>query len=64
MNTPCFNCTKRKVGCHAACEEYMTFKKNLEEHNSIMRKGKEVYNESVIYERNRKRRLSQAHGKK
>ena len=27
-NVPCYGCTKRKVGCHASCENYLSFRAN------------------------------------
>lgn len=64
MKNPCYKCRKRKIGCHATCEEYIKFKELLDEHNTIMRKEKNAHNDSVGYDKSRKRRLSQAHGKK
>ena len=29
--SPCKNCDKRQVGCHSSCEEYIAFKKYLDE---------------------------------
>lgn len=31
MKVPCQNCKSREVGCHAACEKYMTFKEERAE---------------------------------
>lgn len=31
MNNPCYQCEKRRVGCHTDCEEYGAFKAQREE---------------------------------
>ena len=64
MRNPCYKCQKRKIGCHAIYEEYAKFKELLDEHNSIMRREKEIHNDSVGYDTCRKRRLSKSHGKR
>ena len=28
--SPCKNCTKRTLGCHESCQDYNTYKKNME----------------------------------
>lgn len=30
MKTPCKDCTKRTIGCHAECKEYLEFQKENE----------------------------------
>jgi hypothetical protein len=39
---PCHNCTERKVGCHADCEDYLDWKYNLNEKNDNARKKKKA----------------------
>ena len=29
--SPCKDCTRRSIKCHATCEEYIEFKKNLDQ---------------------------------
>ena len=29
MDTCCFGCTERKLGCHSTCEKYKIFKEKL-----------------------------------
>jgi len=31
VQSPCMGCAGRKIGCHAACEKYATYKIRLEE---------------------------------
>lgn len=38
----CFGCTKRRVGCHSECEDYILFKKQLDEQNAIIREKKKA----------------------
>lgn len=28
MKTPCYQCTRRKVGCHEQCEDYTAWQRN------------------------------------
>lgn len=54
MNKPsscCYNCEKRKVGCHSSCEDYKQFKINLEANNSARKKAKdaELFYDQVRY---------------
>lgn len=28
MKTPCYQCTRRKVGCHEHCDDYGTWQRN------------------------------------
>lgn len=40
LNGPCFKCTKRRMNCHSECEDYISFKKELDAHNEMIRKKK------------------------
>lgn len=33
IKPPCKNCQDRTIGCHATCENYISYKKKLEERN-------------------------------
>ena len=33
INSPCYNCPDRYVGCHGKCDKYKQFKIKLEEFN-------------------------------
>lgn len=33
LNATCKDCTKRHIGCHAHCEDYKAFRKQLDEEN-------------------------------
>jgi len=51
---PCRNCSKRVLGCHSNCKDYIDWKKNIdavnEKRRSIERSkyyGKKYYKESV-----------------
>ena len=44
MKTPricCKGCENRTPSCHCTCEEYKTYKKELDEYNAAVRKAKE-----------------------
>lgn len=30
METPCHRCTKRKINCHANCQEYLDYRKKAD----------------------------------
>ena len=40
MKCKCKGCEKRVVGCHAQCEDYKEFQKDLEERKQKIRNGK------------------------
>ena len=40
---PCKGCSKRHLGCHANCEEYLDFRKWKTELNEKIRKEKEAF---------------------
>lgn len=39
----CLGCAKRQVGCHAVCEEYLTYKTENEQRNKAIREYKNNY---------------------
>lgn len=43
----CKNCENRNPTCHCTCEEYKTYKKELEEYNAAVKKEKEKYRERM-----------------
>ena len=47
--SPCKNCTKRNLGCHESCQDYNTYKKDME---TINRKRRtELYYRDYILDR-------------
>ena len=47
-SVPCYNCTKRSVGCHSTCEEYIAFDQaNRARTEQIRRKR---YEDNMMYE--------------
>ena len=50
----CKNCEKRNPGCHADCQDYISFKKELDEYNN---KRKEEADLASVYWSYRKTRL-------
>lgn len=38
-NGPCKDCTMRRVGCHATCEQYLKYKEEWLNFKSIVRKA-------------------------
>ena len=47
MEPPCKDCQKRKIGCHAKCEEYLAYTKWYREQNERVSKVKNI--ESDFY---------------
>ena len=46
--SPCKSCTdKRELGCHATCEDYLVWKKEMDDYNDKVRKRKEL--DSLYY---------------
>ena len=41
-NNKCLDCTKRHVGCHSTCEDYLKFRKELDELNKQKRKERDM----------------------
>lgn len=53
IQSPCLNCSKRKVGCHSKCQEYKDFRSELDEYNAYRHRQQEL--DSEYYEvKNRK----------
>lgn len=40
----CFGCTKRRVGCHSECPDYISFREKLDEKNEEILKNKKEEN--------------------
>lgn len=34
---PCKNCSERAAGCHAECDLYLTFRRNLDRYNQLIK---------------------------
>lgn len=41
IQSPCFNCTKRSIGCHGKCNAYDDYKEKLNDYNTAYRKEAE-----------------------
>lgn len=54
----CYKCTKRHVGCHSDCEEYLATKKAYDEKKAILDKEKANHNSVVAYEISRASRIN------
>ena len=39
-NTSCKNCTKRTIGCHSTCQEYLAYKQELNKQREEEKKSK------------------------
>ena len=50
---PCYNCDKRHSLCHSSCEDYLRFRKWLDERNEQRRRNKEK--EQCYYSRRKYR---------
>ena len=42
MNTPCRDCTIRKLGCHSHCGKYEDYKKELQRIKDLKTQAKEM----------------------
>ena len=44
MEIPCKpDCPKRRVACHAVCQDYKAYRKYLDEKNEFLRQDNEIY---------------------
>lgn len=43
LNSPCKGCEKLFIKCHATCEEYLEFRKEVDELREKIRKEKSKY---------------------
>lgn len=55
---PCKGCDKREVGCHAACEEYIAFRKAKDKLNAELKKKAMQEQEQNDIEKSRKKRMA------
>lgn len=60
MKSSCKNCTKRTVGCHSNCENYINFRNGVNNIKERMRVDKEYgrYKRDVVVNAYSKRRQS------
>ena len=49
----CFNCTKRHIGCHATCLDYITYKINNEDRKRKIAIGKKSMVEFLGYKKSK-----------
>lgn len=42
-NSPCLHCPERAPGCHARCENYLSYKQELEDFKAFIKAEKEKY---------------------
>lgn len=56
-NAPCHNCPDRELGCHATCEKYISYKKELDEINAKIKKEALLYGYVHEYEKRRTARV-------
>ena len=40
INSPCLNCSKRFVGCHSTCDDYILYRNKLKEYKDYMNQNK------------------------
>jgi hypothetical protein len=45
----CIDCTKRYVGCHSKCEDYLKFRRELDEKNEARIKAKQEEDRYISY---------------
>lgn len=48
MDNKCMSCQNRYVGCHSECDDYKTYKKNLESEKKLMEKTTYSYQTNKI----------------
>lgn len=42
IQSPCFGCDKRYVGCHSVCDEYAMYKKRVDEQKERIENEKAI----------------------
>ena len=52
----CKDCSNRNPGCHSICQDYISFKKDLEEYNKKIKEEHDARVEWNDYKRNKPRR--------
>lgn len=58
MNVPCFNCERREMGCHSACEDYKIFQTENEKRKAAEREESEYYGSLRGYKNDKYKRLT------
>ena len=58
MNNCCYQCEDRHLHCHAECEKYKAFRKELDERNDKIIKAKNDENRMREYETHRAKRIT------
>lgn len=56
--TPCRDCKERVLGCHATCQKYIDWKKEVDEYNAKMYADKKAryIPEEFLYRRSKRER--------
>lgn len=49
-SNPCFNCSERKVGCHAQCERYQAKRSDHEKRKAALREKNAL--DAIVYQMN------------
>lgn len=55
--SPCIFCTKRKEECHATCEPYIRYRKDMDKYGNTIRENRLKGKEQVIYSDARRKRI-------
>ena len=58
LNAPCKGCEKREVGCHATCEDYLTYRELKDEQNAELKEKAKREQEQNDIEKSRKKRIA------
>lgn len=56
MKQPCRNCMKRRIGCHAGCEDYADYKAELERQREYTKKFQYIDPMNQTHEQEKKNR--------
>lgn len=40
LKNPCHGCTKRRLGCHSDCQDYISWKKDHDDRSALIRSNK------------------------
>lgn len=63
IKAPCKDCAYRDLGCHSTCETYKDYKKECERGIAAMKRERDVVNNYVSFQIERREHARRAHHK-
>ena len=64
LNTPCYGCTDRSVGCHSECDAYRDYQKRNAERHKVIYNNHKAETQFLGYNKDKVKVLIRAKGER